>query len=147
MKKLFSVILTLLMIFSFTLPAFAATVNPESSKSQIPVIRVLGDGEPMYDAEGNKLFHIRTSFSEGFGSEEEDGSSELMKSVANVLMPFLIDGLLNDNWDVYYENLEREIGEFEGNEFTVSREIFDDGRNVCRINGEMATVARLNASQ
>jgi len=39
--------------------------------------------------------------------------------------------------------LESEIGEFEGNEFTVSREIFDDGRNVCRINGEMATVARL----
>lgn len=39
--------------------------------------------------------------------------------------------------------LEEEIGSFEGNDFIVSREIFEDGRNVCKINGEMATVARL----
>ncbi len=41
------------------------------------------------------------------------------------------------------EALEEEMGEFDGNDFTVSREIFEDGRNVCKINGEMATVARL----
>jgi len=39
--------------------------------------------------------------------------------------------------------LEAETGEFEGNEFLVSREIFEDGRNVCKVNGEMATVAKL----
>lgn len=116
MKKFISVILTAVMLFSFSLPAFAASgCNPEASRSQIPVIRILGDGEPMYDAEGNKLFHIRTSFQEGFGSDEEnEEDSELMESVANVLMPFLIDGLLNDNWDAYYENLEKEIGELTG---------------------------------
>lgn len=117
MKKFISVVLTAIMLFSFTLPAFASTVHPEESKSQIPVIRILGDGEPMYDAEGNKLFHIRTSFNEGFDSEEgteDDDNSELMESIANILLPFLIDGLLNDNWDAYYKNLEKEIGELTG---------------------------------
>lgn len=114
MKKVISLILTAIMLFGLALPACAATVDPEASKSQIPVIRVLGDGEPMYDAEGNKLFHIRTSFSDGLGSDEEDSSAELIKSVANILTPFLINGLINDDWDAYYENLEKEIGELTG---------------------------------
>ncbi len=115
MKKVVSVILTCIMLFSMAIPTFAATINPEETKSQIPVIRVLGDGEPMYDAEGNKLFHIRTSFSEDNGNKDEDGEeSKLIESVANVLLPFLIKGLLNDDWDDYYKNLEKEIGELTG---------------------------------
>lgn len=41
------------------------------------------------------------------------------------------------------EMLQNEVGEFDGNDFLISREIFEDGRNVCKVNGEMATVARL----
>lgn len=114
MKRIVSVLLTVLMIFSMAVPAFAADFDPESSRSQIPVIRVLGDGEPLYDAEGNKIFHLRTSFSESDVKTEDDDSSEIVKSLANVLMPFLINGLLNDDWDPYFENLEKEIGELTG---------------------------------
>ena len=39
--------------------------------------------------------------------------------------------------------LQSQVGEFDGNDFLISREIFEDGRNVCKVNGEMATVARL----
>lgn len=45
--------------------------------------------------------------------------------------------------DAEKQLIESEVGFFEGNEFVISREIFDDGRNVCKINGEMATVAGL----
>ena len=116
MKKIISVLLTVLMILPLALPASAQKINPEESKSQIPVIRILGDGEPMYDAEGNRLFHIRSMFNEsGEETEEEKGdNAELYASVINVLMPFLIDGLLNDEWDAYYENLQKEIGELTG---------------------------------
>ena len=112
MKKLISVLLVVLMLFSSVIPAFATGFDPESSRSQIPVIRVLGDGEPMYDAEGNKLFHIRSMFNDGVN--KDDDSSELIKSLANVLLPFLINGLLNDDWDPYFENLQKEIGELTG---------------------------------
>ena len=40
---------------------------------------------------------------------------------------------------------ENEIGEFEGNDLILSREIFDDGRNICKINGETATVSKLKS--
>ena len=90
-KKALSALLVIVILMGLAMPTFAATVDPEESKSQIPVIRVLGDGEPMYDAEGKKLFHIRTSFSDS-EEEEDDEESDLLESVANVLLPFLIDG-------------------------------------------------------
>lgn len=114
MKKLISVLLVVLMLFSSVIPAFATGFDPESSRSQIPVIRILGDGEPMYDAEGNKLFHIRSMFNDGVNKDEDDDSSELIRSLANILLPFLINGLLNDDWDPYFENLQKEIGELTG---------------------------------
>ena len=115
MKKLLSVLLVALMLFSSAIPAFAAKFDAESSRSQIPVIRIFGDGEPMYDAEGNRLFHLRSVVTDGLNEDEDDeDNSELIKSLANILLPFLIDGLLNDNWDPYFENLQKEIGELTG---------------------------------
>ena len=117
MKKIISLVLTAIMLFSLAMPATAASnFNAVSSKSQIPVIRILGDAEPIYDAEGNKVFHLRTAFTGGGSDEsEDDGDNEILESVANILLPFLIDGLLTDNWEPYYKNLQKEIGELTGN--------------------------------
>ena len=65
------------MLFSSVIPAFATGFDPESSRSQIPVIRVLGDGEPMYDAEGNKLFHIRSMFNDGVNKDDTDTMAKM----------------------------------------------------------------------
>ena len=88
MKKLVSLVLALLLVFSFMLPAFSS-VNVNETKSQIPVIRILGDGEPLYDADGNKLFHTRTSFTDG--SLKGDGdNSDIYEATSNILLPFLL---------------------------------------------------------
>lgn len=118
MKKMISFLLAAIMVFTLGIPAFAATVekdiDSEGTHSQIPVIRVLGDGEPLYDADGNKLFHTRTSFTDG--SLKGDGdNSDIYEATSNILLPFLLDGLLNDEWDEYYENLEKEISDITGN--------------------------------
>lgn len=121
MKKIVSVLLTLLMIFSICsvgVSAIGDIGNPNesiivhSSRSQIPVVRILGDGEPLYDADQNKLIHIR-SMTFG-GSSDDDEDSDVLSSVANILLPFLIDGLLNDEWDAYYENLQKEVSDLFG---------------------------------
>ncbi len=118
MKKVISLILALTMVFTLAMPAFAASgfIGTEfavhESKGQIPVIRILGDAEPLYDAEGNKLFSWRTMLSED--GTEDDGESTLVESVANVITPFVIDGFLTDNWDPYYEALEKEISDLTG---------------------------------
>lgn len=108
MKKIISILLVVVLMFSFAIPAFAG-VDVSSSKSQIPIIRISGDGEPLYDSEGKQLITFSSFFS-ALGSEDGD-NSELYRSVANVLMPFLIDGLIDDEWDAYYDALYKEIAE------------------------------------
>ena len=44
MKKIISVFLSVVIVFSLMLPAFS-WVDANESKSQIPVIRISGDGE------------------------------------------------------------------------------------------------------
>lgn len=112
MKKILSVLLTAVLLFSLAVPAFAA-VNVNESKSQIPIIRISGDGEPLYDNQGNKLLTYTSIFG-AFDTEGED-NSELYYSIANVIAPFLVDGLLYDNWDPYYDALYTEIAELFGN--------------------------------
>ena len=103
MKKIIAVLLTMLMIFSVcSAGVFAlgdidrptSEIVVHSSRSQVPVIRLLGDGEPLYDKDQKKLFHIRSFY---LPKDEEGEESDIMGSMANVLFPFLVDGLLTDN--------------------------------------------------
>ncbi len=71
----------------------------------------------LYAADGSKLFAYRDLLgkinSDKDDSEDED-NSEIYKSVANVLLPFLIEGIGTGNYDNYYKNLQKEIGELFG---------------------------------
>ena len=113
MKKTVSVLLCAVLLLTAAIPAFAA-VDPWRTGSQHPVIFLAGDGEPIYDENDNQILKISESgllgLFQGKGDGEED-NSELYMSIANVVMPFLIDGLISDNWDPYFENLEKEIGD------------------------------------
>lgn len=112
-KKSLSLLLVLIMVMSLAVPAFAKPTEWISqSLSDIPVIRISGDGEKLVDENGNKVFHYKDFASIlGDDDEEEEEDSTLLTSIANILMPFLVDGLLNDNWDPYYKNLQAEISE------------------------------------
>lgn len=107
MKKILSVLLTLILIFTLAAPASAATLT--SWGSQIPVVSIAGDGEPLYDANGNQIFKT-TDLLNGLGGGE-DGDSGIMDATVNILYPFLVEGLLMDKWDNYYNNLYEEIAD------------------------------------
>ncbi len=106
MKKVISVLLAIVLALGSVITCFA-WVNVDESKSQIPVIRISGDGEPLYDQEGKKIFHYKDVMK--LVSGEIGDNSEMYKSMAATLLPAIAKGMITDNWDDLYEGLETEI--------------------------------------
>lgn len=111
MKKLISILLVIVMMLSLTVPA-AAWTDPNATRSQIPVIRISGDGEPLYNSEGERIMHFRGLLEKN--EDEDDEDNAVLEAVANVLMPFLLEGIAQDKWDNYYNALQKEIGDMFG---------------------------------
>lgn len=112
-KKILSVFLALVMISMTVMPALGA-VNMFETKSQIPIITISGDGNTIYDKNDQPLSKLSKIFANNGGKGGELGTDAIVEATANILMPFLIEGILMDNWDPYYENLQKEISELFG---------------------------------
>lgn len=110
MKKVISFLLVAIMAITIVTPppAFAADdIDFNTYRSQVPIINIYGDGEPIYNAEGEKIFHFSEMFS--MLTDREEGNTK--EALIDVLSKFLIQGIAFDNWDPYYEALEKEIGD------------------------------------
>lgn len=127
MKKLLSVFLVIVLIFSLAIPSFS-WVEINETQSQIPVIRISGDGEALYDEEGNKVFHYKDVAKLVTGESGTD-NSEMYKSMAETLLPALAKGLVTDNWDDLYAGLETEISKI------FSNSLLDENGNVTNNSG------------
>ena len=92
MKKLISVVLCILMLFSVMAPV-AALAGDE----KIPIVYLRGDGNGIYDAEGNVAFPVSYD------------SSQLPSTVARVVFPHLVKAVLFNQWEPYYEAFENEV--------------------------------------
>lgn len=103
-KRALSLFLCLVMLFSCASAALAA-VEPMENVSQIPIILIGGDGTALQDENGNEIFRFIN-----FTSRDTD-SEELKESVLNVVKPLLVQGLLTNNFEPYYEALYNEIAE------------------------------------
>lgn len=112
-KKMLSLFLATLMTLSVMVPASAAATSSSAWGSDevgtIPVVTVFGDGDSIHDENGKKLMQYKDLLSGS--SDEKDNDNEVMKSVVNVLMPFLVYGLGSGNYEPYYDALQKEIGE------------------------------------
>ena len=114
LKKTLSVLLALTMLLGLAATALAkdATLWISQSHSDIPIIRISGDGEKLVDENGDKVFHYKDIASVlKKDDEEDDGDNATLEAVANILKPFLLDGVLKNDWDPYYENLQKEISD------------------------------------
>ena len=129
MKKFVSIVLAIVIILGSVVSAFAG-VDINESRSQIPVIRISGDGEALYDSEGNKIFHYK-DIANLVKSDDKSGSdnSELYKSMAENLLPDLAKGLLLNSWDDLYASLETEISKI------FSNSLLDENGNVTNGSG------------
>ena len=101
MKKALSLILALLLIFPMAVPAFAA-----GQVENIPIIMLRGDGTQIYVPDETAENGERNIWGDALSNIE---GGDIGESIANVLLPFLTEGLLFDKWDNYYEAFYDEI--------------------------------------
>lgn len=103
MKKIIALALTLIMTLSLALPA-AAVLDADYD---VPTIFIRGDGSDIVNADGEQIWPVAIG--------DEDGDiNEIIKSVANVLLPHFPTGLITDNWDGYYEAFYQEMLKYFG---------------------------------
>lgn len=112
-KRIISLFLSVLLISMTIVPVFGA-VNMFETQSQIPVILISGDGDTIYDKDGNALSKLSRIFSNNGGEGDDIETEDILESTVNVLMPFFVQGVLMDDWDPYYENLQKEMSELFG---------------------------------
>lgn len=113
MKKFTAILLSALMLLSITIPASAIETPTAFHGSNVPVIALFGDGEAIRNENDEIVFKFSEILNmfKSDSSEEGEEDNSTMEAVINVLQPFLVDGILFNKWDAYYEALEKEIGD------------------------------------
>ncbi len=108
MKKIIAFLLVFTLAFMMMTPLASA-----AGYDRLPIIYIRGNGEPLYDAQGNLLVTDVGNISLGDGSEEsEDGDAakdKIVEAAVNILKPFVLEGMIFDEWDDYGKAIYNEL--------------------------------------
>ena len=95
MKKIISLILTLVMLLTLAVPAICAD---DTASEATPIIYLRGNGEPIhYDNGAGEIAKI--DLPEVLGDESIYDVEGMKKEIVNILIPFVSQGLPKDEWD------------------------------------------------
>ncbi len=133
MKKAISLFLSLLLTFAVMAPV-ASAVGEEN----LPIIYIRGNGETIYDGDGNVLaLGISDIFSNVANGDFD--KETVVETCANIMLPMLTEGLMFDEWDNYGKAVYEELKPlFKGSEI-------DENGNP--INGSGIAQSRIDASE
>lgn len=109
MKKIISLFLTLTILFTVLSPVASAT--DKKVKDVTPIVYIRGNGEEIYDETGDEIpVEFADLFDKNIVPEGEGITKDkIIESCANILLPFLAEGLLNNEWDNYGEAIYKEF--------------------------------------
>ncbi len=104
MKKFLSAFLVIIMLFAVMAPAASAYDAAEKT----PIIYIRGNGEALYYPDGTRLAATFDDIS--LGGEDGGISKEvIVETAVNILKPFVLEGMLFDNWDNYGKAIYDEL--------------------------------------
>lgn len=115
MKKLLSVLLSMIVILGCIAPMASASDQGATIPSEHPIIYISGDSIPIayHDEKGNvKEFCIDTTLD--MFKSDDDSNSNILESAANILLPFILEGIASGKWDNYYKAVYNEISDAMG---------------------------------
>ena len=85
--KIISMVLAVVMVFSLTVPAFAAD---RIENEQTPIIYIRGNGEPLYNAQGERIAAEIEDISLGGDDEDEEDGDSTLKTVIESLLARIV---------------------------------------------------------
>lgn len=109
MKKIVSVLLALCILF-LSMPMAFAEYTPLKTACDTPVVYIGGDSSSLYYDNDTKSFSINKANSL-LNNGEGDTKSKVLEATANILLPFILEGIAQNKWDNYYAAVEKELGE------------------------------------
>lgn len=102
MKKLISLLLVTLMLFAVMAPAASA------ANERTPIVYIRGNGDGLYYPDGT----LCVAQFEDLSLDGEDSSftkDKIIETAVNILKPFVLEGMLFDQWDNYGRAIYEEI--------------------------------------
>lgn len=101
MKKLISVFLAVMMLFAVMAPMASA------ANERTPIVYIRGNGDGLFYEDGTLLV---TQFEElSLGGEDGVDKDTIIETTVNILKPFVLEGMLFDEWDNYGRAIYDEI--------------------------------------
>lgn len=79
----------------------STAVSAVDRNEQTPIIYIRGNGEPLYNAQGERIAAEIEDVSLGDGDDSENATETIIETAVNILLPFAAEGLLMDEWDNY----------------------------------------------
>ena len=108
MKKFLAVFLCIILAILPVLASPAGAVGYATKKSSLPTIEITGDGEPIWYDNETKSFILKDFMSHVNEGGDESG---IYEAAANLLFPLLMEGVVLDKWDNYYDALQKEVAD------------------------------------
>ena len=107
MKKLISIMLSIILMLSVTPPLVFARTTGTDLTASAPVIYISGDSNELSYDNGTKTFAIEDMLN--IYSNSEDGS--ISEAAFNILYPFILKGIAFGDWDDYYDAVYKELSD------------------------------------
>ena len=103
MKKVISILLTVTLLMCVAMPVMSASAANERT----PVVYIRGNGDGLFYPDNTLLV---TQFEElELSGEDGIDKDTIIETAVNILKPFVLEGMIFDNWDNYGKAIYEEI--------------------------------------
>lgn len=103
MKKILSIILTITMLMAVAMPMMSAAAANERT----PIVYIRGNGDGLYYPDGTLC---KAQFEDlELGGEGGIDKDTVVETAVNILKPFVMEGMLFDEWDNYGRAIYEEL--------------------------------------
>lgn len=104
MKRIISLFLVTIMLFAVMAPMATASAANERT----PIVYIRGNGDGLYYPDGTLCVAQFEDLSLG-GDDGESGKDAIVEAVVNILKPFVLEGMMFDQWDNYGRAIYEEL--------------------------------------